>query len=68
MIRSLSFESNYINLKRSFKTCFRYAFFFQIKLANIIKLLAHYTKGTLSLKKTSIELYFRFQVLFHTPL
>ena len=70
MARSLGFGSNPTNLIALFRTRFRCAYAYRLKLARQIKSLAHYTKGTTSLR-TNLELRLfvgiRFQVSF-TPL
>jgi hypothetical protein len=56
--------------ERPIQTRFRCAYTYRFKLARQIKSLAHYTKGTMSLR-TNLELHLfvgvRFQVFF-TPL
>ena len=77
MIRSLGFGSNKNNFKYVYKifiTLFKilrflYAYFYQIKLAIFINLLAHYAKGTLLLLyylKASIDCQFKILELFNS--
>ena len=63
MIRSLSFGYYYYNYT-NFKYQFHSAYSLSIKLAITIKLLTHYAKGTLSLKKLQLIINIKFQELF----
>jgi len=58
-LRSLGFGYNVNNLIAKTVTCCHYAFFYLIKLAIYIKLLNHYTKGTLKFLSDCSLFYFK---------